>query len=158
MHSSFLPMVLIMLYQILSFKLFENVLFDEEDDIETTRLSIFPAAIGLLACIPVLIAYFVIVQWWFWMEGSSLRRNRTDIIPTYPCGRYIYSLQTQLRVVGEKTSLGCNTFLHHIYHWSFDSNLGSYPYALQVAVGNHLIHGRLHCSCSIMQATPLPWQ
>lgn len=80
------------------------------------------------------------------------------IIPTYPCGRYIYSLQTQLRVVGEKTSLGCNTFLHHIYHWSFDSNLGSYPYVLQVAVGNHLIHGRLHCSCSIMQATPLPWQ
>ena len=70
MHSSFLPMVLIMLYQILSFKLFENVLFDEEDDIETTRLSIFPAAIGLLACIPVVIAYFVIVQWWFGWKGA----------------------------------------------------------------------------------------
>ena len=65
-----LPMVLIMLYQILSFKLFENVLFDEEDDIETTRLSIFPAVIGLLACIPVVIAYFVIVQWWFGWKGA----------------------------------------------------------------------------------------
>lgn len=65
-----IPMVLVMLYQLLSFKAFENVLFDENEDIDNVRLSIVPAAIGLLACIPVVIAYFVIVQCWLGWKGT----------------------------------------------------------------------------------------
>lgn len=64
-----IPMVVALAYQILSFKFFENALFGCEDDIEMTRLSIVPAAVGLLACFPVLIAYFFIVQLWLGWSG-----------------------------------------------------------------------------------------
>lgn len=64
-----IPMLIALAYQILSFKFFENVLFGCEDDIEMTRLSFIPAVVGLLACFPVVIVYFFVVQLWLGWSG-----------------------------------------------------------------------------------------
>ena len=105
-----LPMVLIMLYQILSFNLFENVLFDEEDHVETTRLSIFPAAIGLLACIPVVIAYFVIVQWWLgWKGGLCDGIGLILFLLTLVGGIYI-AYRRNLELLGKKQAFAATIF------------------------------------------------
>lgn len=65
-----IPFGLVVAGQICSIRLFEMVLFRDEPDYSCKSISVKPAAIGLGACLPVTIAYFVVVQVAFDWRGT----------------------------------------------------------------------------------------
>lgn len=66
-----IPFAMVVALQFYSIKLFERVLFIDSPEETDSKISLKPAAIGLVAFLPIMFAYFAIVQQWIGWQGKA---------------------------------------------------------------------------------------
>lgn len=66
-----IPFAMVVALQLYSIMLFERVLFINSPEETDRKISLKPAVIGLVAFLPIMLAYFAIVQQWIGWQGKA---------------------------------------------------------------------------------------
>lgn len=136
-----IPFGAVVALQFYTFKMFETLVFADVPAEEKGKLSLKPAMVSLAACLPVLIAYAMIVQLWL---GDGKRCHHVHPFLGHFGFGYRHLCQEEHRGTGCRQGLDSHHLFRYLSRRTFDSSLGSYHRASEAYPSGADGHSRYH--------------